>query len=42
MVKDSMKEQSSLESSEIFQLLYAIPDPEVPVITMPFLILKCR
>lgn len=34
MVKDSMKEQSSLESSEIFQLLYAIPDPEVAVITI--------
>ncbi|HNG83651.1 MAG TPA: iron-sulfur cluster assembly protein, partial [Bacteroidia bacterium] len=34
MVKDSMKEQSSLESSEIFQLLYAIPDPEVPVINI--------
>ena len=34
MVNDSLKEQSSLESSEVFQLLYAIPDPEVPVITI--------
>lgn len=34
MVNDSLKGQSSLESAEIFQLLYAIPDPEVPVINI--------